>query len=155
VLPETRQRVESSIMGHEGLMLRVYDDATGKVVQPGGAVTGWLSIGYGRNLVGLGITKVEADYLLDNDLVRVEAELDRLLPAWRTFSEARQWAIFELAYNMGPARFVGGWPNTVADMLNGRWELAAGALAGSRWRRQVGESRAQPIIRAIARGDWL
>jgi len=153
-MPDVRQRVESSIMGHEGLMLRVYDDATGRVVQPGQSVRGWLTIGYGRNLVGLGITRAEADYLLDNDLARVEAELDRVLPTWRGFSVARQWAVFELAFNMGPIRFVGGWPNTVADMLNGRWQAVAAALSSSRWRNQVGDSRALPIIRAINRGDW-
>ena len=37
--------------------LRVYDDATGRVVQPGQSVQGWLTIGYGRNLVGRGITR--------------------------------------------------------------------------------------------------
>jgi lysozyme len=155
VTPETRQRAETSIMGHEGLMLRAYDDATGHVVQPGQSVRGWLTIGYGRNLVGRGITRAEADYLLDNDFAYVETELDRLLPAWRSFTEARQWAVVELAFNMGPSRFVGGWPNTVADMLNGRWSAAAAAFSGSKWRRQVGDSRALPIIRALNRGDWL
>lgn len=152
--PELRDRVVTSIMGHEGLMLRVYDDATGKVIQPGQTVRGWLTIGYGRNLVGRGITRAEADYLLDNDLTVNEAELDRVLPAWRTWSEARQWAIFELTFNMGASRFVGGWPNTVADMLAGRWSAVAGTLSGSKWRSQVGDSRALPIIRAIDRGDF-
>jgi lysozyme len=154
VTPETRERVTLSVMGHEGLMLRAYDDATGRVIQPGQAVTGWVTIGYGRNLVGRGITPGEATALLDNDFTSTDAELDRLLPAWRTWTEARQGAIFEMAFNLGAARFVGGWPNTVADLLAGRWAAVAGAVAQSRWRTQVGESRALPIIRALERGDW-
>lgn len=153
--PEIRARVRASIEGHEGLMLRVYDDATGRVVQPQTLVRGWLTIGYGRNLVGRGITRTEADYLLDNDFVANEAELDQLLPSWRGWPEARQWAVFELTFNLGASRFVGGWPNTVAAMLAGRWSDVASILSTSRWRHQVGDSRALPIIRAIYRGDWL
>lgn len=153
--PDTLARVRSSLMGHEGLVLRAYDDKTGRVVQPGTTVGGWVTIGYGRNLVGRGITRDEADYLLDNDLDAVTADLDRILPEWRGWSEARQWAVFEVAFNLGAHRFVGGWPNTVAAMRAGRWDDVAAAFSGSLWRRQVGDSRALPIIRALRRGDFL
>ena len=152
--PLIRQRARESIMRHEGLMLAAYDDATGRVVQPGQMVRGWISVGYGRNLIGRGITLPEAEYLLANDLAVVEAELNRLLPEWQRWTEARQWAMFELAYNMGAARFIAGWPNTVAAMRAGRWPEVAAALSSSKWRGQVGDSRALPIIRAMHRGTW-
>ena len=152
--PDLARRVRTSIMGHEGLMLRVYDDATGRVVSPGDTVRGWLTIGYGRNLVGRGITIAEADYLLANDLAEVESELNRVLPHWRDWTEPRRWAIFELGFNLGVQRFVDLFPLTVADLRHRRWESAASRLSAAKWRRQVGDSRALPIIRAIHRGTW-
>lgn len=135
-------------------MLAAYDDATGRVVQPNSTVRGWVSVGYGRNLIGRGITLNEAEYLLANDMAEVERELDRHLFAWRGWAEPRQWAIFELGFNMGVARFVAGWPNTVAAMRAGQWAEVAATLSGSKWRAQVGDSRALPIIRAMHKGTW-
>ena len=152
--PELRQRLRVSITGHEGLVLRAYDDATGRVVHPGTAVGGWVTIGYGRNLVGRGITKPEAEHLFDNDLAVVEAELDVHFPAWRTWSEPRQWAIAEVGYNLGVARFADTWPNTARALRLHSFREAAAAFADSRWRRQVGDGRALPIIRAFDRGTW-
>ena len=152
--PELRQRIETSISGHEGLMLKVYDDATGRVVNPGTTVRGWLTIGFGRNLVGRGITRTEADYLLDNDLAAVERELDQVFPAWRRWPEARQWAMFELGYNLGVARFAREWPNTAERLRANDFVAVASSLSSSLWRRQVGDARALPIIRAMHRGTW-
>jgi lysozyme len=154
VTPDLRQRLRVSITGHEGLVLRAYDDATGRVVHPGTAVGGWVSIGYGRNLVGRGITKPEAEHLLDNDFAIVEADLDQHFPAWRTWSEPRQWAVFELGYNMGVGRFAATWPNTAAALRAGQFEAVAATLAGSKWRRQVGDGRALAVIRAMHGGTW-
>ena len=152
--PELRQHLRQSISGHEGLMLKVYDDATGRVVNPGTLVQGWLTIGYGRNLVGRGITLNEAEVLLANDFAAVEDELDRQFPAWREWSEPRQWAIFELGYNLGVTRFATEWPNTAARLRAGDFAAVASTLAASKWRTQVGEGRAAPIIAAMQRGTW-
>jgi lysozyme len=147
-------RVRNSLMGHEGLVLRAYDDATGRVIQPHTTVKGWVSIGYGRNLIGRGITQPEADYLLDNDLKIVENELDAYFPRWRTWGDPRMWGVFELGYNMGVARFNANWPNTAIALRAERFTEVAATLSNSAWRRQVGDSRALPIIRAIHRGVW-
>lgn len=152
--PGLRQRIETSIAGHEGLMLKAYDDKTGRVVDPGTTVGGWITIGFGRNLVGRGITRREAEYLFDNDLAVVENELDQHFPAWRRWSEPRQWAMFELGYNLGVARFADTWPNTSAALRAGRFDQVASTLAASKWRRDVGDGRALPIIRAMHRGTW-
>jgi lysozyme len=152
--PAVQVRARASIMKHEGLMLAAYDDATGRVVQPGHMVKGWITVGYGRNLIGRGITLPEAEYLLANDLSEVEAELNRRLPEWRRWAEPRQWAIFELGFNLGVARFIAEWPTTVAHLRAGRFDRVAGILSGSKWRSQVGDSRALPIIRAFHRGVW-
>lgn len=152
--PEVREPLRRSLMQHEGLVLKAYDDKTGRVVHPGTTVGGWVTIGYGRNLVGRGITTAEAEYLLQNDIEAVERELNAQLPEWRTWSAPRQWAIAELGYNMGVARFIAGWPNTVAQLRAGQFEAVAATLAASKWRRDVGDGRALPVIRAMHRGTW-
>ena len=152
--PLVRHRLDASITAHEGLVLKAYDDRTGRVVHPGSQVQGWVTIGYGRNLVGRGITRSEADYLLNNDIAVVESELDAYFPAWRSWAEARQWAIAEVGFNLGVARFASTWPNTARALRAGQFREAAAAFAGSLWRRQVGDGRALPIIRALDRGEW-
>lgn len=152
--PELERRIRTSLMKHEGLVLAAYDDATGRTIAPGTTVKGWVTIGYGRNLIGRGITTQEAEYLLSNDLNAIEAELGLSLPAWRSWAQPRQWALLELGFNLGVARFIAGWPNTIGHLRAGRFAQAANLLAGSKWRAQVGDGRALPIIRAIHRGDW-
>lgn len=146
------EALNRDLLGHEGEVLRAYDDATGRVVNPGDTVKGYVTIGVGRNLVGRGITQAESRYLLGNDMAVVESELDAQLPVWRSWSAGRQLAIMELTFNMGVARFIAGWPNTVTAMREGRWADVARGLLGSKWRKQVGEVRAQHIIRLIVTG---
>lgn len=152
--PEVREPLRRSLMQHEGLVLKVYDDKTGGVIHPGTKVQGWATIGYGRNLVGRGITGSEAEYLLQNDIEAVERELDVLLPEWSSWSTARKWAIAELTFNMGVARFLLLFPNTTDDLRAGRFNEAAERLARAKWRRDVGDGRALPIIRAIRHGSF-
>jgi len=155
VTPDVRDRLRHSIAGHEGLVLKAYDDDDGKVVNPGKTVRGWVTIGYGRNLIGRGITQAEADYLLTNDMDAVERELDQRMAYWRQWSPARQFAIAEITFNMGVAPFVAGWPNTVAHLKAGLFSSAAARLSASKWRKQVGDGRAVPLIRMIQFGEFL
>lgn len=150
---DIRNALTQSLLGHEGEVLRAYDDATGKVVDKGTTVQGYVTVGVGRNLVGRGITQVESRYLLGNDIDAVERELDERFPVWRSFSAGRRLALMELCFNMGTVRFLGGWPNAVSDMIAGRWQDVAKRLAASLWRKQVGETRAQHIIRLILSGE--
>jgi GH24 family phage-related lysozyme (muramidase) len=152
VTPELRSRLRTELIGHEGLVTRAYDDATGRVIQPGTTVRGWVTVGYGRNLIGKGLTVRESDYLLSNDIADVERELDQHLAEWRTWAPARQLAIANITYNLGVVPFVTKWPNTVADLRAGRFATAGGRLRQSLWRKQVGDGRALPLIRMIETG---
>lgn len=134
-------------------MLRVYDDATGKTLNKGDTIKGFATIGVGRNLMGKGISREESHYLLGNDIADIEKELDALLPQWRRWSEGRQIAIAEMCFNMGTANVVRGWPNTIKAMISGNWGYVGQALLGSKWRAQVGETRAQSIVRLFVTGE--
>ena len=151
--PDTRARWKDSIMRHEGLVLAVYDDATGRTVGKGDTLLGWPTIGYGRNLTGRGITRQEADILLLNDMTAVEKELDALIPWWRGLNQVRQLVLAEMAFNMGAANVVRGWPNTLEAIKAGRYAAAASAMRNSKWARQV-KARAWTLANLMERGVW-
>ena len=61
---------------HEGLKLKVYDDANGKELKAGDTLIGHPTIGVGRNVAsdGLGINEEEANFLLMGDIARIDRE---------------------------------------------------------------------------------
>lgn len=111
---------------------------------------GKLTIGIGRNLDDVGITRPEAEYLCAHDLDGCERDLDRNVPWWRAMSEPRQRGLVNMCFNMG-------WPvlrqfhTTLGHLQAGRYADAAGSALDSQWARQVGE-RAQRIA-ALFRGE--
>lgn len=83
--------LRNQLMQDEGLKLKPYRDSKGR-----------LTIGVGRNLDDVGISKDEAMYMLDNDIK------DRMsyLENWSLFtklSDNRQLVIADMAFNMGIA----------------------------------------------------
>jgi len=64
------------IKSFESLVLYAYDDANDKRIEPGDAVVGTLTIGYGHTgsdvHPGLTITQAQADVLLESDLAGAE-----------------------------------------------------------------------------------
>lgn len=123
----------------EGVRLKPYRDTVGK-----------LTLGVGRNIDDVGITSEEADYLLENDIGRAMAELDRALPWWRGLSEARQRALLNMAFNLGLSRLL-GFRGMLGALQAGDWGRAAAEALNSRWAGQVG-ARAQRLAEMIREG---
>jgi lysozyme len=123
----------------EGLKLKPYRCTAGK-----------LTIGVGRNLDDLGITRAEALQMLDNDIQRTATELDARLPWWRTLDEVRQRVILNMAFNMGAPTLL-TFKNTLAAMQAGKYEDAAKGMLASRWAGQVGD-RARRLAAMMAKG---
>lgn len=140
--PQTEAQLRAELRGDEGEVLKVYDDATGKPIGPGSVVVGNPSIAVGRNLSGRGLTTVECEYLLTNDLACCEHELAPTLPWITTLTPGRQTVIYSLYFNVGlgnPARFEAKWPNFLAQMKAGQFSQAADNLESSEpWASQVG-----------------
>lgn len=109
----------------EGLRLKPYRDTVGK-----------LTIGIGRNLDDMGITTEEARYLLENDVGRAEAELDRNIPWWRELSENRRHVLVSLVFNMGWPK-LSGFVKFLAALKRNDWAGAAAEMKDSRWYSQV------------------
>ena len=135
---------------HEGVRDKPYDDQTGKPLASGDALKGKLTIGVGRNLTDVGLSNDEIDYLLENDIARVEAELDEALPWWRNLDPVRQLVMMDLGFNLGVLTPPGEaklltFTTTLALIRNYRFEDAAANLAKTKWATQVGH-RATKLI---------
>lgn len=131
-------KLKEQLTRHEGLRLHVYDDATGKELHAGDTLVGHPTIGIGRLLTpARGISTIEADMLLDNDIEVVIDELNKNISWWNDLNEARKIAVINLCFNLG-------WPNLskfkkmLAAAEAGDWDEAAEELQDSLWFDQVG-----------------
>jgi lysozyme len=142
VNPATAAQLRAELRGDEGEVLRVYDDATGKPIGKGSTLLGNPTLGVGRNLSGRGISQVEAEVLLSNDIAACEAELAAPMPWITNLTPGRQTVIYSLYFNVGlgnPARFQAKWPHFLQQMQAGEFGPAADNLETSQpWATEVG-----------------
>jgi len=118
--------IDELLIYHEGLRLKPYMDS-GNI----------LTIGVGRNLEQLGITKEEALFLLHNDVARVSRELDAKLPWWRSLSDTRQKVLISMAFNLGMSRLL-AFNGMLSALESGDYSEAAEHMLASKWASQVG-----------------
>ncbi len=125
---------------HEGREKKPYKDTVGKI-----------SIGVGRNLTDVGLSDDEIDYLLINDIVKVENALDAQLPWWRSLDLIRQRVLIDMAFNMGIGGLL-GFKNTLKAVHGEHWVQAAHGMLGSLWAKQVGK-RAVRLAKMMETGN--
>ena len=136
--PDWWPALVASTKQHEGLRLKPYRDSVGV-----------LTIGYGRNLEDVGITREEAERMLERDL----AGAYQAVAAWEWFADlspARQQVLVEMAYNLGLRRLM-GFGQMLAACKSGRYQDAADEMLQSRWAGQVG-ARARTLAETMRRG---
>jgi lysozyme len=114
----------------EGLLLYAYDDFNDHRVMPGDEVHGTLTIGYGHTSAagpppvfpGQTITKDEADYILSQDLAKVESQVEQLV---RVPMNQNQFdALVSFQFNTGALRH----SSALRALNSGNYELAANDL---------------------------
>jgi lysozyme len=132
-------KLVEQLIDHEGERLFPYSDTVGK-----------LTIGVGRNLTDVGISKEESRLLLYNDIEKVVDGLDAALPWWDSLSEARQRVLADMAFNLGLKGLL-GFKNTLALIQAGDYDEAADNMLLSKWATQVGR-RAQTLAGLMRRG---
>ena len=132
---------ERLIRLHEGLRLKPYLDT---------AVPPRLSIGYGRNLTDCGVSRGEAEELLQHDLTRVERELLVALPWVTRLDPVRYAVLIDMTYNLGLAKLL-QFKVTLVSIEAGDYARAAGQMLQSRWASQVG-ARARRLAAMMATG---
>ena len=112
---------------HEGLRLKPYKDTTGH-----------LTIGYGRNLEANGISKDEAEYLFNNDVNRVDAELTQTFEWYSLLSVVRRAVIIDMTFNLG-IRGLSRFKKTISYIESKEYEKASIEMLDSLWAKQVGQ----------------
>ena len=134
-------KIEKQIMGHEGFISKVYKDPAGN-----------LTIGYGRNLEGKGITRYEAFMLLRNDIEECEADLYKIfgLMFW-DMDDNRCLALIDMRYNLGPAGFR-NFVGMINAIKQGYYAQAAKEIRNSLWYKQVG-GRGKTVHLMMLYGD--
>ena len=126
---------------HEGLRLHPYRDSVGK-----------LTIGVGRNLDDVGISRDEAMTLLTNDIDAATNSLEQTFPWTLAIDEVRMAVLINMTFNMGVGRLA-GFKNFLAACQQGDWTTARAQMLDSVWAEQVG-ARAQRLALQIETGDW-
>lgn len=114
---------------------------------------GYWTIGVGRLIdkrKGGRLTDTEMDYLLGNDIMEKEAELDKALPWWRNMTAARQRVLLNMCFNLGLTKLL-GFKNALKAMEAGDYQKAAAGMLDSLWARQVGQ-RAQRLATMMRNG---
>lgn len=117
------QKIKHSIKKHEGVRLKPYECPAGK-----------LTIGYGRNLEDRGITTLEADFLLERDLLDTKLELVDSIKFFHKLDDIRQNVLIEMAYNMGLPNLL-EFKNTLKFMEKGDFINASIEMLDSQWHR--------------------
>lgn len=135
------QDLESLLILHEDEKLKVYKCTAGKN-----------TIGVGRNLDDVGISKEESRFLLANDIKRVKTELAKALPWTEKLDPVRLAVLLDMCFNLG----LGGllkFKNTLAYFQAGDFQKAADNMLLSLWAKQV-KSRAVRLAEMTRTGNW-
>ena len=130
---------------HEGVETHAYNCTANKT-----------TIGVGRNIEagsGMGLSMDEINYLLANDLQRVEAELLQSFEWYDDLNDARKDAIMDMCFNMGLPR-LRKFKRALAAMSANFYEIAAVEFLDSLWARQVGHKRSTTISEMIRTGEY-
>jgi len=88
-------KIEDYIKLNEGLRLKPYRCSAGK-----------LTIGYGRNLEDVGVSKKEAELLLENDIENCVNSLFDVFDNFISLSYNRRMVLTDMIFNLGRTRFV-------------------------------------------------
>lgn len=131
----------------EGLVQWPYNDETGKAIVP---AVGNITIGYGRNLNGKGISTEEAEYLLNNDLTTMWSEISNLLPWISTIDPVRQDVVLMVEFNTGD---VFEFRNMLAALKINNWIDAANELMNSAAAKEL-NLRYSRMKNALLTGSW-
>lgn len=136
-------------------LIRQLRDEEGEVLQVYKDHLGYDTIGVGRLLdrrKGGGITREESEYLLSNDIAKVNAQLDANIPWWRNLDEPRQAVLQGMAFQMGIAGLL-GFKNTLKMIEAGDYEAAGKGMLNSLWAKQT-PGRANRMSKQMRTGEW-
>jgi lysozyme len=133
-----RQKLKAQLELHEGKKPKVYLDSQGIP-----------TIGIGRNLRDKGLTEVEIEFLLDNDIDECESDL-KTFDWWDDLDDVRQRVLLDMRFNLGPSKFR-GFKRTLKAVQDGKYTDAAKFMLDSKWAKQV-KGRARRLALMMEHG---
>ena len=134
-----RDLLKKQLERHEGCRLRPYRDTVGK-----------LTIGIGRNLDDVGITRDEADMMLDHDIDRAVKAMETV-DEYQALDSIRQTVLVNMCFNLGFHRLM-GFRRMWRALRVHDYASAAREMLDSRWATQVGR-RAQELAEIMRTGE--
>lgn len=132
-------RLERTLKRHEGFRSKPYKDTVGKI-----------TVGYGRNLDDVGVSKQEAQIMLKEDINQAMAELLSLEEFRRVSNPVRREVLINMCFNLGYPKLMGFVKMWLAIEAKS-WETAAEEMLDSLWAKQVG-SRATELAEMMRTG---
>ncbi len=113
---------------------------------------GSMMIGTKRTLNGTGsISTDEANYLLMNDIIKVQLQLDRHCPWWRKLDAIRMRILENMGFNLGISGLL-KFKKMLAALQEGKYDEAAKEMENSKWARDV-KGRAVRLMKEMRTGD--
>ena len=131
------EKLREDLIRDEDFVRHAYQDSRGL----------W-TIGIGRLIdkrKGGGITREEAEYLLDNDLATARADLDAIAPYWLLLPEDVQRGLLNMAFNLG-RKNLSKFKRMFAALKTRNYHEASNQALDSIWATQVG-ARANRIAK--------
>ena len=126
---------------HEGVRRFPYKCTAGK-----------LTIGVGFNLDDVGLFPEEIDFILENRLGKLEAEVYARWPWVRSLDPVRRAVVLDMAFNLGTGRLA-KFRMTLGHIHASQYKAAALEMLRSRWAEQVGP-RATRLSKMMETGEW-
>lgn len=141
--PEELKRLKGMLEHDEGLRLKPYQCTAGK----------W-TIGVGRNIQDVGISKTTAYQMLDEDITKCLRSCRAIFgdELWNKWGPERRMGWINFAFQLGPAGML-GFRNTLRAAMAEDWKTVEANLRLSKWIRQTPQ-RAERVIAAICREEW-
>jgi len=136
--------VKTQLIREEGRKNSAYQDTLG-----------FWTIGVGRLIDGRkggGLSDAEVDYLLDNDIAKVKAQIAQKLPWFTALDEPRQAVLIQMAFQMGIDGLM-GFTNTLGAVRDQRYPQAAENMRQSLWAKQT-PKRAVRLAYQMETGEW-
>ena len=126
---------------HEGFRSKPYHCTAGK-----------LTIGYGRNLDDVGISKTEAEQLLKNDIQQCINQLIARFPVVEKLDTVRFDCLINMCFNLGITR-LSKFKKMWAAIEAKQYRRASEEMLDSKWANQVGV-RAQELAYQMLTGKY-
>lgn len=112
------------------------------------------TIGCGRLIdkrKGGGLSDDEIDYLLRNDVARVEAGLDKAIPWWRSLDPVRRRVFQNMGHQLGVNGLL-NFKNAISAAKAGHYVECAAHMLDSTWAREQSPERARRLAQMMKTG---